>query len=97
MLSILHGKQDKDNYMFIKQAAIQDAKTISHIHASSWKSAYKGIVPQPYLDQLQKDFWVEAFENWIETNTITALLIYDNDVPVGCIAYGKSRDEKLPK
>lgn len=81
--------------MFIKQATIQDAKTISHIHASSWKGAYRGIIPQQYLDVLQDDFWVNAFQSWIKAKTVTALLIYDKELAVGCIAYGKSRDEKL--
>ncbi|MEM1485213.1 GNAT family N-acetyltransferase [Oscillospiraceae bacterium PP1C4] len=83
--------------MFIKQATAQDAKTISHIHASSWKAAYRGMIPQQYLDELQDDFWVSAFQSWIDTNPIKALLIYDNELPVGCIVYGKSRDDKLPE
>ncbi len=81
--------------MFVKRATVQDVKIISYIHASSWKSAYRGIIPQRYLDELQDDFWVNAFQGWIEANTVTALLIYDQELAVGCIAYGKSRDKKL--
>lgn len=81
--------------MVIRQATIQDAKIISHIHASSWKSAYRGIIPQRYLDELPDDFWINAFQGWIKANALTVLLIYDSELAVGCIAYGKSRDEKL--
>ncbi|MFZ5643484.1 MAG: GNAT family N-acetyltransferase [Bacillota bacterium] len=81
--------------MKIRQATNRDTRIISNIHASSWKIAYKDIVPQRYLDELQYDFWVSAFQNWISNNILTAQLIYDNQIPVGCIAYGKSRDKKF--
>ena len=50
---------------------------------------------QRYLDELEYDFWVSAFQNWIGNNILTAQIIYDNEKPVGCIAYGKSRDDKF--
>lgn len=83
--------------MKIRQATVRDIKIISSIHASSWKIAYKGIVPQRYLDELRYDFWESAFQNWISNNILTAQLVYDNEIPVGIIAYGKSRDDKFPE
>lgn len=80
----------------IKDARVQDAETISNIYAESWKVAYKGLIPQRYLEELQNDFWVSAFQNWINNNILKVKQIYENDTPVGCIGYGKSRDEKLP-
>ncbi|KMT22462.1 GNAT family N-acetyltransferase [Clostridium cylindrosporum] len=79
----------------IRQAVVEDAKVISNIHALSWKSAYKELVPQRYLDDLKNDFWVEAFENWIRSDDLKAKIIYENEKPIGCAIYGKSRDEKL--
>jgi ribosomal protein S18 acetylase RimI-like enzyme len=67
-----------------------------YIHSSSWKTAYKGIVPQEYLDKLKNDFWVPAFEKWISDNTIISKLVYADNEAIGCIAYGKSRDISLP-
>lgn len=80
----------------IKRSTEEEVHIISKIHASSWKAAYQGIVPQKYLDELQDDFWVPSFKHWISSNTLIVLLIYENSIPVGCIAYGKSRDESLP-
>ncbi|WP_446786493.1 GNAT family N-acetyltransferase [Macellibacteroides fermentans] len=80
----------------IKTASIHDVKEISYIHASSWKTAYKGIVPQEYLDNLKNDFWIPSFEKWISDNTITAKLAYTGNEAIGCISYGKSRDISLP-
>ncbi|WP_017754026.1 GNAT family N-acetyltransferase [Calidifontibacillus oryziterrae] len=79
----------------IKKATTKDSESISKIHALSWKTAYKGIVPQQYLDELKDDFWVNAFDNWISNNIVTAQLIYEDELPVGCIAFGKARDEKF--
>lgn len=48
--------------MEIRKATIDDVKEMNRIHVLSWKAAYKGIVPQNYLDELKEDFWVSAFE-----------------------------------
>lgn len=47
------------------------------------------------LDQLKEDFWVSAFQNWTSNKVFTTLLIYKNESPVGCVAYGKAREEKF--
>jgi len=80
----------------INDSTVQDAETISRVYALSWKVAYQGIVPQRYLDELQNDFWVAAFRNWIGNNIFKVKQIYENSILVGGIVYGKSRDEKLP-
>lgn len=89
-------KGSQVNAMIIKLASIDDAFIISHIHALSWKSVYKGILPQQYLDDIQDDSWVNVIQDWMKYNVITVQIAYDNDVPMGCIAYGRSRDDGLP-
>lgn len=82
--------------MEIRKASLADVEDISRIYALSWKSAYKGIIPQAYLDELKEDFWVPAFATWIKDNILIAKLISENGSSVGCVAYGKSRDKSLP-
>ncbi len=82
--------------MYIKQATLEDVEIISKIHAYSWKAAYKDIIPQKYLDDLKDSYWVSAFEDWIRNNKLTTQLVFDNEIAVGCVAYGKSRDDKFP-
>ena len=79
----------------IRKASLDDVKDISRIHALSWKTAYKGIIPQAYLDELKESFWVPAFTTWIQDNVLTVQLIVENGSSVGCVAYGKSRDKSL--
>lgn len=39
------------------------ASTVSHIYALSWKTAYRNIVPQAYLDDLSLERWTPFLEN----------------------------------
>jgi len=80
----------------IRKATLDDVEIISRIHALSWKTAYKGIVPQVYLDEFKEDFWVSAFTNWLKDNHLTVQLMIVDDQKIGCVSYGKSRDQSLP-
>jgi len=82
--------------MEARKATIDDVQDISRIRALSWKSAYKGIVPQAYLDELKEDFWVPSFTDRIKNNVLTVQEVMDNGNAVGCISYGKSRDNNKP-
>lgn len=79
----------------IKAATINDVKIISEIYALSWKCAYKGIVPQKYLDELGLDFWVPRFQTWMSLKRLKAGILYIDNIPAGCVTYRSSRDEKL--
>lgn len=92
---VKYVKSFRGVYMVIRKATIDDVKHISYIHALSWKSAYKGIIPQTYLDELKEDFWVPAFETWVNDNILTVQIISENGSLVGCVAYGRARDESL--
>lgn len=82
--------------MIVRTATTADIPDISRIYARSWKAAYRGMVPQPYLDRLPDGHWVEAFTGWFSEGLYEALLICDGQIPVGCAAFGPSRDEKCP-
>mgnify|MGYP004484023889 CR=1 FL=1 len=49
----------------IRRAGPADWATIAAIHAASWRSAYRGIYPDSYLDEEapaeRRAFWREAF------------------------------------
>lgn len=81
--------------MIIKNATIDNVKEISKIHSLSWKAAYKNIIPENYLKNLKDDFWVEHFTYIINRCANKVKLIYKNDILIGCISYGKSKDERF--
>ncbi|HEX3025693.1 MAG TPA: GNAT family N-acetyltransferase, partial [Clostridia bacterium] len=47
----------------VRPAQPSDAPEISRIYAASWRRAYRGMVPQEYLDQLKdkNDHWTGKF------------------------------------
>ncbi|SET61267.1 Ribosomal protein S18 acetylase RimI [Natronincola peptidivorans] len=82
--------------MKIRKATIEDVNDISRIHALSWKFAYRGIIPQAFLDELKEDYWEAAFVAWIKDNVLTTQILVEKGKAIGCVAYGKSRDKSLP-
>ena len=43
----------------LRTPAVWDAGAIARVHALSWKSAYRGIVPDEFLDAIEVDAWAE--------------------------------------
>ena len=43
----------------IRMPALNEAASTARVHALSWKSAYRGIVPDDYLDSIDVDVWAE--------------------------------------
>jgi ribosomal protein S18 acetylase RimI-like enzyme len=77
----------------VRQALESDASGIATVHVSAWQAAYRGIVPDAYLDSLsvevRANVWREALtrgepkEVWVAT--------VGSDV-AGWIAFGPSRE-----
>src|SRR5437879_1904890 len=36
----------------IREASLEDAEAIARVHVATWQAAYRGIVPDEYLDSL---------------------------------------------
>lgn len=77
----------------VRYADISDVRKLAQIHSSSWKKAYKGIIPDEVLENItiekrQKYFQKALTDGWEED----AIIFKDND-PVGLICIGKCRDK----
>ena len=79
----------------IRWAQEQDARDLGAIHSSSWKIAYKNIVPDKFLDRItaeqRADYFRDAIKNGKEE---TAVIEVDEQI-VGFTTLGRSRDEDL--
>ncbi len=64
-----------------------DRFAISRIYEESWKAAYKGIVPQDYLESIPVGYWSHNFDQ-VGINT---LIMIQNDTFIGTSSYCKSR------
>ena len=82
--------------MFICQPTTENVLEISRIYAASWKSAYRGMVPQGYLDQLREDAWVPVSGQWLSGTEVKALSVWEGKEMLGCSFFGESREASLP-
>lgn len=57
----------------------------------SWKYAYKGIVPQDYLDNIPEGRWASHIEQTSKKNLV---MIRDGMI-IGTSSFGKSRMEEM--
>ena len=68
-----------------------DRYAISHVYEASWKSAYKDIVPQAYLDSIPEGHWATVLDDpaW------HTLIMLDGEKVVGTSSYCSSRFEDM--
>jgi ribosomal protein S18 acetylase RimI-like enzyme len=79
--------------MNIRPAIASDARTVATVHVQAWQRAYRGIVPDAYLDSLSID---RREHNWrvvIQKGTPELWVAEADSQVVGWSAFGASRDE----
>lgn len=77
------------NMIIRKMNQTDSREEISNIYEQSWKYAYKGIIPQAYLDSIPKGQWCGAFDN---PDRYTLVMLDDEKI-IGTLTYCKSRFE----
>ena len=72
----------------VRQAGQKDAALIAHMHAASWKDAYKDILPKEYLeDNLEAERELHWNKKMNElTGNDFVLIAEENEIPVGFIS-----------
>lgn len=51
----------------VRRAKASDAAAITALQVRSWQAAYRGIVPDAFLDNLAEDAWLERWSNQLAT------------------------------
>lgn len=79
--------------MKIREAVLDDAEGIARVHVDSWRTTYKEIVPNSYLQQLSYE---QRAENWSRCIRHNALYVAEdeNGKIVGFATGGKERTGK---
>ncbi len=69
-----------------------DRNAISRIYEESWKTAYREIIPQDYLDAIPKGRWVKNLDipEW------HTMVCVENGEYIGTSSFCKSRFEQYP-
>jgi ribosomal protein S18 acetylase RimI-like enzyme len=77
----------------IRPATSEDLSAIAQVHVEAWQQAYRGLVPQQYLDGLSVDTrenaWIEVFDQ----GASLLLVAEDSGSVIGFSSYGASREQ----
>ncbi len=84
----------------IREACVDDARGIAEVHVASWRTTYRGIVPDEHLAQLSVE---RRAQRWLETLAVGVEVIYvaKDDAEhggrvVGFASGGAEREEDMP-
>jgi GNAT superfamily N-acetyltransferase len=70
----------------VREATIEDAEGIARVHVDSWRSAYRGLVPDSVLDGLSVERRTRGWRDWISGRTPV-------DAELGCVLVAELNDE----
>ena len=79
--------------MIIRKAELKDITGIAKVHVDSWRTTYKGIVPDTYLDSLSYENREQIWKRGIEENHVYIAENENNQI-VGFATGGKERTRK---
>ncbi|WP_214414539.1 GNAT family N-acetyltransferase [Sphaerisporangium fuscum] len=81
--------------LLIREMQEPDIEPVSAVRIAGWKTAYRGMVPQTYLDGLSVEDDARARREWFRRNDGTVLnLVAEVDGTVrGWLAMGPNRDD----
>jgi ribosomal protein S18 acetylase RimI-like enzyme len=82
----------------IRRAQVNDAPTLARVHVDSWHVAYRGLIPDSFLQGFTYQRREEAFRQSLTANSEETYLIEDDDhagKAVGILTIGASRDADL--
>ena len=82
--------------LLIRRAEPQDAPGVARVHVASWRQAYRGLLPQEYLDSLSVETrtttWAKAFSQSPDQLSTTLVGELDGQI-IGFACVGPSRDD----
>ena len=82
----------------VRRPNINDASNISRVRAESWRAAYRGIVPDDYLDGMDVEGWAEGFRRFLENppDKLVSFVAEADAEIVGMAVAGRNRDNDTP-
>lgn len=83
-------------YVEVRPAVVDDAEQIAEVHVRSWQAAYRGLLPQDYLDRLDPAGRVESSRRMLQEADLPrsgTLAATEGGYLVGFAHIGPARDE----
>jgi ribosomal protein S18 acetylase RimI-like enzyme len=83
--------------MNIRPANEDDAQAIATVHVRSWQTAYRGVVPDSYLDSLSIEKRTTFWRGFLQEPSRPEIWAADADPPIiGWATVSQSRDKDAP-
>jgi GNAT superfamily N-acetyltransferase len=79
----------------IREAVLADAEGIARAHTASWRTSYRGLLPQAVLDRIDVDQRTASWRRVLGDRSVLTLVAYDTthrDI-VGFCDAGRSRGD----
>ena len=77
--------------MEIREARPGDERAVAGVHVRAWKSAYRGLLPDEYLDALEPEDRIPRYT--LGAGEPVTLLAIEGGSVLGFATFGASRDE----
>jgi ribosomal protein S18 acetylase RimI-like enzyme len=84
--------------MDVRPARMEDVPEIAFAHVRSWQAAYRGMLPQSYLDSLDPAQRVDRWERMLSATDWSrgGILVADaGEYLPGFVSYGPARDDDV--
>jgi ribosomal protein S18 acetylase RimI-like enzyme len=78
----------------LRAAVTADAGAIARVHVASWRTTYRGLMPQSYLDGLRLDDYTERWSRILEDPASRSIVfvVEEAEQVVGFASCGRERD-----
>jgi ribosomal protein S18 acetylase RimI-like enzyme len=83
--------------MNLRRAIPDDATALAHVHVDSWRAAYRGLVPDEFLDSLDYCQRSLRFRESLATGSGETYLAEKDGEPFGILTVGACRDADLDR
>ena len=82
----------------VRPATREDARAIAEVHVASWRDAYRGLLPDDYLEKLSVDEReAQRLEAFDRPSAGSGVLVAEEDGQVvGFATFSPSRDDDAP-
>ena len=82
--------------MRIRPATPDDASALARVHIDSWRSAYRGLVPDAHLAKLDYGLRAERFRKDLAESPEETHLAEEGGEVLGFLRVGRCRDTDVP-
>ena len=75
----------------VRSAAVQDAAPIARAHVEAWRTTYRGLLPDEFLDSLSEEHYTERWRRVIGDGSSRVFVVEEGGEIVGFASGGRER------